>query len=105
MPHNPNKLAHFWQELRRRKVVKVVTVYAASAYVIIELIINITEPLSLPDWTPTFTIIVLIIGFPIALIFSWIFDITPEGIEKTKPVEEVQKVEPLSKPIDKKRKI
>ncbi len=54
-------------------------------------IIQIAEPLksglSLPDWTTTFVIIVLIVGFPVAAIFSWFFDVTPGGIEKTKPAD------------------
>ena len=43
--------------------------------------------LGLPDWTVTFIIILLIVGFPIAVILSWIFDVTPEGFKKTEPVE------------------
>jgi len=50
MPGKPNHPLNFWQELKRRKVVRVITVYAATAYVIIELVSNIEEPLQLPDW-------------------------------------------------------
>jgi len=57
MDNNPNKLSRFWQELKRRNVGRVVAVYAGAAFVIIELINNITEPLRLPDWTPTFVIV------------------------------------------------
>lgn len=86
-----NNLSQFWQELKRRNVVRVVTVYAGAAFVIIELINNITEPLKLPDWTPTLVIVLLAIGFPIAIIFSWIYDIQPEGgIVKTEPAEKVK---------------
>lgn len=88
MPGDPNKFSQFWQELKRRNVVRVITVYAGAAFVIIELINNITEPLRLPEWTPTLVIVLLAIGFPIVIIFSWIFDLTPEGIEKTRPIEE-----------------
>jgi TolB-like protein len=49
--------------------------------------------LNLPDRTPTFVIIFLAIGFPIAIIFSWIFDLTPKGMEKTKPLGEVREGE------------
>ena len=80
----PNKLSKFWQELKRRNVVRVTTVYAGAAFVIIELINNITEPLKLPEWTPTLVIVLLAIGFPVVIIFSWIYDIHPEeGIVKT----------------------
>lgn len=91
MSYNPNKLSQFWQELKRRKVIHVITVYAGAAFVIIELVNNITEPLRLPAWTPTLMIIMLAVGFPVALIFSWIFDVTPEGIEKTKSPGEHEK--------------
>ena len=93
MPGDPNKLSKFWQELKRRRVNHVIVVYATAAFVIIELINNVTEPLHLPDWTPTLVIIILLVGFPLAIIFSWIFDVTPEGIEKTKPSREVPKDE------------
>ena len=86
----PNKLSQFWQELKRRNVVRVVTVYAGAAFVIIELINNITEPLHLPNWTHTLVIVLLSIGFPIVIIFSWIYDVRPEGgIVKTEPAEKV----------------
>ena len=87
----PNKLSQFWQELKRRKVVHVITVYAGAAFVIIELINNITEPLRLPEWTPTLVITLLLIGFPIVVIFYWIYDIHPDGgIVKTEPVHRVK---------------
>jgi len=93
MPTNPNKLSQFWQELKRRRVIHVIVVYATVAFVIIELINNITEPLKLPEWTPTLVIIILLVGFPLVIIFSWIFDVTPEGLEKTKPLKKVEKRE------------
>ncbi|KPL15309.1 MAG: hypothetical protein AMS23_03250 [Bacteroides sp. SM1_62] len=86
MPDRPNKLTQFWNELKRRKVIKVIAMYAATAFIIIEVGDIMLPRLGLPDWTVTFIIILLIIGFPIAIIFSWIFDITPEGLNKTEPV-------------------
>jgi TolB-like protein/Tfp pilus assembly protein PilF len=87
----PKKLSQFWQELKRRNVVRVITVYAGAAFVIIELINNITEPLHLPEWTPTLVIVLLAIGFPVAIIFSWIYDVHPEGgMVKTEPADKVK---------------
>ena len=93
MPDSPNKLSRFWQELKRRKVIYVITVYASAAFVLIELVNNVVEPLNLPERLPTIVIIILVIGFPIAVILSWIFDLTPKGMERTKPLSEVQKDE------------
>jgi len=98
MSGNPNRLIRFWQELKRRRVIHVIIVYATAAFVLIELVGNIYETLKLPDWTPALTLIILMIGFPLAVIFSWIFDVTPEGIEKTKPSRELLKSEKTTTP-------
>ena len=66
-----------------------ITVYASAAFVIIELINNLTEPLNLPSNLATIVVIVLAIGFPLAIILSWIYDLTSEGVEKTKPINEI----------------
>ncbi len=79
MPGEPSKFAHFWQEIKRRKVVRVITVYAASAFVILELVSIITDPLKLPEWTLSLIIVLLCVGFIIAVILSWIYDIHPGG--------------------------
>jgi tetratricopeptide (TPR) repeat protein len=88
MAGTSNKFSRFWQELKRRKTDRVLVIYAATAFTILQVAEPIKSGLSLPDWTTTFIIIVLAVGFPIAAIFSWIFDITPGGIEKTKPESE-----------------
>jgi tetratricopeptide (TPR) repeat protein len=87
MPQPTNKISQFWQELKRRKVIKVIAMYAATAFIIMEAADIMLPRLGLPDWTVTFIIILLIVGFPISVILSWIFDVTPEGIKKTEPVE------------------
>ena len=89
MSNNPNKLARFWQELKRRRVIHVITVYASAAFVLIELVNNLTEPLNLPPGLATVMIIVLAVGFPLAIVLSWIYDLTGEGLERTKPIEEL----------------
>ncbi len=83
MPENTNRLTQFWEELKRRKVVRVITVYAAAAFVTLELISIVADPLKLPEWTLTFLIILLGVGFIIAVILSWIYDVGPVGIERT----------------------
>jgi len=98
MAGDSNKLLQFWQELKRRRVVHVLVVYATAAFVILEAVDIIFPRLNFPDWTITFVMILLAVGFPIALIFSWIFDLTPEGIEKTKPAKEVRREEKTATP-------
>jgi adenylate cyclase len=79
----PNKVYKFWQELKRRNVIKVLIMYAGVAIVLIGLASDVAGPFNLPDWAPRLIIILVIIGLPIAVILSWVFDITPEGIQKT----------------------
>jgi len=89
MPQSPNKITQFWLELKRRKVIKVIAMYAATAFIILEVVDIVSPALLLPSWTLTLVIVLLAIGFPIIVIFSWIFDLTSEGIKKTESIEEV----------------
>lgn len=89
MPGKPHRSFRFWQELKRRKVIKTVAMYAGAAYIVIELVNNVTQPLNLPQWTPRLLILILIIGFPLTAILSWIFDLTPEGFKKTESYEDL----------------
>ena len=91
MSGNPRGVPRFWHELKRRKVIQVIPVYAASAFMVLELVDMITEPFGLPDWTFKLVLILLSVGFVIAVILSWIYDIHPEeGIVKTKPEDSVR---------------
>jgi len=91
MAQKTNSLERFWKELRRRKSFRVIAMYAGTAFIILEVVNNLVNPLRLPEWTPTLVVVLLIIGFPFAIIFSWVFDITPEGIRKTESFEESEK--------------
>jgi hypothetical protein len=63
-----NRFIHFWQELKRRKVIRVITVYAAAAFVILEVVDILAPSLGLPDWTLNLVLILLCVGFIIAVI-------------------------------------
>lgn len=79
MSGRPNRLSAFFQELKRRNVIRVITVYAGAAFVTLELVSIIVDPLKLPEWTLPFMIVLVCVGFIIAVILSWIYDIHPEG--------------------------
>ena len=87
MSDKSHRLSRFWEELKRRKVIKVIAMYAATAFIILEVVDIVAPSLGLPNWTLNLVIVLLSIGFPIAVIFSWIFDITPEGLKKTESVQ------------------
>jgi tetratricopeptide (TPR) repeat protein len=83
-----NKLSQFWKELKRRNVVRVITVYTGAAFVILSLIDMIREPFELPNWSFKLIIVILLVGLIIAVIISWIYDIHPEGgMIKTEPAD------------------
>ena len=63
------------EELRRRKVPQVAAVYAAVAWLLIQVIATVAPALRLPEWTVTFTTVLLLLGFPVALIIAWTFDV------------------------------
>ena len=72
--------------------------YAATAFIIMEAGEIMLPRLGLPDWTVTFLIILLIAGFPITIILSWIFDVSPQGFVKTELVEEISQQDPGPSP-------
>jgi len=72
----------FLGEIRRRKVFQVAAVYAVVAWLIMQIIDVVSEPLSLPDWLDTIVIVLVAVGFPIAVILAWAFDLTPDGVVK-----------------------
>ncbi len=98
MPQPTNKITQFWNELKRRKVFRVIAMYAATAFIIMEAGEIMLPRLGLPDWTVTFIIVLIIIGFPITIILSWIFDITPEGVKKTESTKLAKPKETPSEP-------
>ncbi|MCA1798699.1 MAG: hypothetical protein LC632_04340 [Xanthomonadaceae bacterium] len=73
----------FFDELRRRGVAKAAAVYAVVAWAVIESSSVIFPALQLPDWTVTFIILIALFGFPVTLIFAWVFDWTRQGIVRT----------------------
>jgi TolB-like protein len=70
-------------ELKRRKVTRVAAVYAVTAWVLLQIVDVVTDPLRLPEWFATVVFVLLALGFPIALIMAWAFEMTPEGIQRT----------------------
>jgi adenylate cyclase len=74
---------NFFQELKRRKVWRAGVVYAVVGFGVIEVANNTFQNLGVPDWGVTLVIALVILGLPLALVLSWMFDVTPEGIERT----------------------
>jgi tetratricopeptide (TPR) repeat protein len=83
------KLSKFWNELKQRKVLKALAMYAGSAFIILQVSDIVLPRWGLPAWFLNLIILLLIIGFIVTAILAWIFDITPGGIKKTVSEEKV----------------
>lgn len=76
-------LSTLWLELKRRRVIRVVVLYAIAGWLVIEVASTVLPNLNLPAWTVTLVIALVALGFIIAVMLAWAFDIGPEGVEKT----------------------
>src|SRR5210317_1056856 len=83
-------ISDFFAELRRRRVVRVIVLYAIAGWIVIEVSSTVLPGLNLPDWTSTLVILLVALGFPIAFMMAWAFDIGPGGVTRTGPVEKAQ---------------
>jgi hypothetical protein len=72
-------------DLKRRHVFKVAAAYGATAFVLLEVADLVFPRLGLPDWSITFVVALVIIGFPVALILAWAFELTPQGVHRAEP--------------------
>ena len=77
------RLANFFAELKRRNVYKVAVAYAVAGWLIAQIATQIFPFLEIPNWVIRLVIVLIAIGFPIALVIAWAFEATPEGIRRT----------------------
>ncbi|GAB5413828.1 MAG: hypothetical protein Cons2KO_14310 [Congregibacter sp.] len=77
----------FIGELKRRNVIRVAGVYIVVGWILVQVAATLEEAISLPPWFDAVTVSFLAIGFPLALIFAWAFELTPEGIKRTESVQ------------------
>jgi len=90
MSGKDRKSFKFWQELKRRNVPRVLAIYAGTAFVILEAADIIFPRWGFPDWTVNMVLYLLLVGAVIAVVLSWIYDISPEGIVRTETEKEVE---------------
>ena len=78
---------NFFAELKRRNVYKVAVAYAVVSWLLIQIATQVFPFFEIPNWAVRLTVLVLIVGFPIALIIAWAFEVTPEGIKRTEAAD------------------
>ena len=79
-------MASLLRELQRRNVFKVAAAYAIVSWLLIQIIVSVEAPLALPPWSDTLVIVLLAVGFVIAVFLAWAYELTPDGIKQTKTV-------------------
>jgi adenylate cyclase len=82
---------NFFAELKRRNVYKVAIAYAVVAWLLMQIATQVFPFLEIPNWAIRLVIMLIVIGFPIALVIAWAFELTPEGLRRTEFADELPK--------------
>ncbi len=81
-------MGNYLRELQRRNVFRALAAYIVLGWVLLQVSSTLEEALRLPDWFDALVTALLVIGFPVVLVFSWIYELTPDGVKKTTSVAE-----------------
>ena len=79
-------------ELRRRNVFKVALLYAVASWLLVWIIGHLVDGLGLSAWVSDYVLLLLVIGLPVALIFAWVYEITPMGLQRAVDVDQTQSI-------------
>lgn len=88
MAEPQGRLQKLFQELRRRRVLRVAGFYLVVGWLVVQIAATTFPFLQIPDWAVTLVIVLVALGFPVAVTLAWLFDATPHGIERTASAEE-----------------
>src|SRR5438270_3374339 len=80
-------MKNFFAELKRRNVYKVAVAYAIVGWLLVQVATQVFPFFEIPNWAVRLVVLLIIVGFPIALVIAWAFEATPEGIQRTEDVD------------------
>src|SRR5215472_10114447 len=80
-------MRNFFAELKRRNVYKVAVAYAVVAWLLIQIATQVFPFFEIPNWAVRLIVLAIVVGFPIALMLAWAFELTPEGIKLTETAD------------------
>jgi len=78
---------NFFSELKRRNVYKVAVAYAIVGWLLIQIATQVFPFFEIPNWAVRLVVLAIVVGFPIALVMAWAFELTPEGIKRTEDID------------------
>jgi len=82
----------FLAELKRRNVYKVAVAYAVAGWALSQGIAQVFPVFDVPNWAIRMIVLLIVLGFPVAVVFAWFFEITPEGVKRTEVADAMPKV-------------
>ena len=92
LANKSRELKKFFAELKRRNVYKIAVAYGVVAWLLIQIATQVFPFFEIPNSSVRFVIILLVLGFPVALVLAWIFELTPEGIKRTEGVAPAESI-------------
>jgi TolB-like protein/Flp pilus assembly protein TadD len=84
-------MKNFFSELKRRNVYKVAIAYVVAGWALSQGIAQVFPVFDVPNWAIRMIVLLIILGFPVAVVFAWLFEITPEGIKRTEVADAANK--------------
>src|SRR3954452_17168140 len=87
-----NEKPSFFAELKRRNVYKVAVAYGVVGWLVMQVAATVVPALHLPDFITTAIVVLVLLGFPIALVIAWAFEMTTEGMKRTEDVSPNEKI-------------
>src|SRR5881409_2423682 len=78
---------NLFAELKRRNVYKVAVAYAVVGWLLVQVATQVFPFFEIPNWAVRLVVLLIIVGFPIALVIAWAFELTPEGLKRTEDVD------------------
>ncbi|MGZ5553478.1 MAG: hypothetical protein ACXWHF_07545 [Chthoniobacterales bacterium] len=81
------KIDNFFSELKRRNVYKVAAAYAVVGWLLVQVATQVFPFFDIPNWAVRLVVLAIVIGFPIALVIAWAFELTPQGLKRTEDVD------------------
>ena len=78
---------NFFSELKRRNVYKVAVAYAVVGWLLVQVTTQVFPIFEIPNWALRLIVLAIIMGFPVALVIAWAFELTPEGIKRTEEAD------------------
>src|SRR5256885_17062319 len=80
-------MKEFFAELKRRNVYKVAVAYGVVAWLLIQIATQVFPFFEIPNWAVRLVVLLIVVGFPVALMIAWAFELTPEGLKRTEAAD------------------